>query len=218
LSRFIPAALAAVAPFVVIAGVFAAAVVHHLGEPARAASRFEAALAPQAPAPAEAVADDDLVSLTRMSCFGACPAYRVRIDGTGRVEFVGQAGTCEARPRPVHIDPRSARKLIVALREAGFATVPRLLGERSEPTRRVVELRIGGLVHRVVDNGVPPRDAPLVDAAATAIDRLADTTRWLPRTRADGPPWCPLPDGGRAVFDKGGTRLVPEAGAASAIP
>jgi hypothetical protein len=81
-----------------------------------------------------------------------------------------------------------------------------------------VELRAGGLAHRVVDNGVAPGDAPLVEAAATAIDRLADTARWLPRTRADGPPWCLLPDGRRAVFEKGGARLVPESGAASAVP
>jgi len=218
LARFVPAALAALTPFVVIGGVFAAAVAHHLGEPARAAARFEAALAPRAPPPAEGVADDDLVSLTRSPCFGNCPAYRVRIDGAGRVEFVGQAGVCESRPRPVHIDRQSAQRLIVALREAGFATVPRFLGQRSDPTRRVVELRTGGLAHRVVDNGAPQGDAPLVDAAATAIDRFADTARWLPHTRADGPPWCPLPDGRRGVFEKGGTRLVPESGSASAVP
>jgi hypothetical protein len=215
LARFVPAALAAVTPFAVIAGVFAAVLAWHLGTPARATARFEATLSGQAP-PEHAVADDDGVALTRLSCFGACPAYRVRIDGSGRVDFMGQAGVCETRPGPVHVDRESAQRLIAALDAAGFAALPRVFGRRSETPGQVVELRIGGVARRVVDNGVPPADAPLVKAAAAAIDRLADTARWLPRPRADGPPWCPLPDGRRGVFPPGGGRLVPEAPAASA--
>jgi hypothetical protein len=215
LARLVPTALAVVTPFLVIAGIFAAALAHHLGEPARAAARFEAMLAQQAPL-AQAVADDDLVSLTRTPCDGTCPAYRVRIDGTGRIEFFGQVGVCEARPRPASVDRASAQRLILALRDAGFTSVPRILGQRSDLAGQVVELRVGAVSHRVVDNGVPTADAPLVAAAATAIDRLAGTARWLPHTRTDGPPWCPLPDGRRGVFAKGGARLVPEAEAASA--
>ena len=214
MARFVPDLLTAVTPFVVIAGVFAGALAHHLGEPARAAVRFESALGRSTPL-AEAVADDDSVSLERMPCFDACPAYRVRIDGAGRIQFVGQSGVCETRPLPTRIDRQTAQRLIIALREAGFEALPRVFGGHSDRPARMVELHAGGVAHRVTDRGAPVQDVPLVEAAAAAIDRLAGTARWLPRPRADGPPWCPLPDGRRGVFMRGSGRLVPEAAAAS---
>ena len=209
MARIVQAALAAIAPFVVIAGTFAVVLAHHLGEPARAAARFEAALAQQGPPPGTA-ADDDGVTLLRTRCRGACPAYRVNIDGAGRVAFSGQSGVCETRPQSAVIDRAQAQRLILALRDAGFAATPRVVGTPSDGPGTFVELRVGAQAHRVVDHDAPAGDAPLLEAAAAAIDRAAGTGRWLPRARVDGPPWCPLPDGRRGVFANGGTRLVPE--------
>jgi hypothetical protein len=210
LARHAQAALTAAVPFVVIAGAFAAVLAHHLGEPERAAARFAAAQALQAPL-AGAVADDDRVTLLRMRCGGgACPAYRVSIDGAGRVEFAGQSGVCVTKPQSAVVDRAQAQRLILGLRDAGFGAIPRVIGAPSDRAGKFVELRVGAQAHRVMDHGAAPGDAPLVEAAAAAIDRVAGTDRWLPRSRIDGPPWCPLPDGRRGVFTGGGMRLVPE--------
>jgi hypothetical protein len=192
LARYVQAALTATAPFVVIVGGFAAVLAHHLGEPARAAARFEAAQAQQAPPPGTA-ADDDRVTLMRTRCRGACPAYRVSIDGAGRVEFTGQSGVCEMRPQSVVIDRAQAQRLILGLREAGFGAIPRVVGTHSDRAGLFVELRVGAEAHRVMDHGAPAGDVPLLEAAAAAIDHAAGTERWLPRSRVDGPPGCPPP-------------------------
>jgi hypothetical protein len=218
LARPVAAALIVVAPFVVIAGLFAGALVRHLGAQTRAAQRLEQALASDA-LPAAGVADDDFVALTRLPCFGACPGYRVRIDGGGRVEFAGQVGVCAQRPPPTSIGRANAQRLLAALRQARLEALPRVVGRRSELPGKMVELRLGGVSHRIVDNGGPAGEAPLLDVVADAIDRVSGDARWLPRKRSGAAPYCALPDGRKAVFTRDGERLLlePETSAASGV-
>jgi hypothetical protein len=190
LLRIFKATLVAALPFVVIVGVFAAVVARHLTEPARQAEAFRRQL-DAAASPALAIADDDFVALERMSCHLRCPAYEVRIFGSGRIEFEGRRDVCAPHPPPSSIEPARARRLIGAVATSGFLAL-------ADPGRRyrldlpdaVIRLRsaAGSRALRVTD--AAGEAAPLPAAIARAIDDAADDARWLPG--AGGCPSAPV--------------------------
>lgn len=66
------------------------------------------------------VRDDDFVELTRTGCYGACPAYTVKIHGNGNVEWKGFAHIAVKGTRTAVIEPRKARGLLGELRSSKF--------------------------------------------------------------------------------------------------
>jgi hypothetical protein len=78
-----------------------------------------------APQPVGAPLDDDtVITLARTRCFGSCPAYKVSIYGSGRVDFDGQAFVCEKAPAPAQIDRSSVRQLVNGLIAVDFDGMP----------------------------------------------------------------------------------------------
>jgi hypothetical protein len=180
LIRFLKATLVAALPFVVIAGLFAAVVARHLTEPARLAEAFRRQFAAAAPPPAD-VADSDFIALERLPCHFGCPAYVVRVFGSGRIEFEGGRDTCTPHPAPSSIEPAKAKRLIGAIATSGFLSLP-------DPGRRyrldlpdaVVRLQsaAGARTLRLTD--ATGEAAPLPAAIGQAIDEAAGDARWLP--------------------------------------
>ena len=66
-------------------------------------------------------------------CFGSCPEYRVSIDQTGKVEFVG--GYCSARPGPYEkqVAPTAASSLYAALVSANFWSLRDRYADKNTP-------------------------------------------------------------------------------------
>jgi hypothetical protein len=187
LFRIFKATLVAALPFVVIVGVFAAVVARHVSAPARQAEAFRRQLASVA-APAVAVADTDFVVLERKSCHDRCPAYEVRLYGSGRVEFEGRRDVCVFHPPPSAIEPAKAKHLIAAIATSGFLGLP-------DPGRRYrldlpdatlhLHGTVGARTLRLTDAWGEP--LPLPAAIGEAIDEAAGVARWLPTEKGCQP-------------------------------
>jgi hypothetical protein len=185
-------ALLAAAPVLAVVAVFALALAHHLGEPARAARAFQARWTQHSAAPGAAVADGDFIALSR-ACFGACPSYDVRIEAGGRVEFAGDSLACVARPGPQRIDGALARRLVAAAIDSGLMQMPEPPPPGAAPAPAVTLVaRHGTAWRRIAYAG--GFDAPALPAAvAQAVDAAANDARWLPALDAEGRRRCALP-------------------------
>lgn len=174
--------------------------------PASAASpqaeRFVQIVDGSLPAP-RAWPDDAWVSLQRTACFGGCPAYTVRVDGAGRVEFRGRGFVCAKGLRRARIPRAAAQRLITAVDDAGFATMSDYdRRDWTDAPSNLLQAELGAGVHQVRHyDGM--KDVPeLVDAIEDAIDRVAQDARWLPS--AGQPGTCTRRDGSRYTFDMRG--------------
>jgi hypothetical protein len=60
------------------------------------------------------------IEMSRESCFGFCPVYRVKLFASGRVEYAGKLYVCAVGESAARVDPRAAAKLIAHLESAGL--------------------------------------------------------------------------------------------------
>ena len=124
-----------------------------------------------------AVASGDFVELERTTCYGTCPAYIVRVNADGSVQWTGKAFVAQTGSAGAQVDPVAASRLIRDFRDHGFA---RLCAGYSRPvtdsSTAVTTLSIGHQTNRVRDyaRGGPPWLADL----DLRIDALADTHAW----------------------------------------
>lgn len=163
-----------------------------------------AACAPQGgPSPddslAVATAELDSIVLERTVCFGFCPAYRLSIDGAGRVAFAS------TNPRDSTIAPQSdsiaaerGSALLAKARDIGFFELPDEIDPAhpdacpvvaTDHPSAIVTIAVGDTVKRVnhyhgcyVQRGGDHTDAyPDLTAFEAAIDSAAQVERWLRR-------------------------------------
>ena len=197
-------------PFVVIAGVFAGALAWHLSWPARQAAEFHRLVQDDAPLGRD-YGDGATITMERQPCLKGCPAYVVRIHGSGEIDFDGQAFVCIRHPLTDRVLRGTAQRLIDAMVQSDFARL-------SWPRRHVVldgqvtstVLDLGSSRHRVDDDNSPDV-VPVVPEIERQIDRVAGAARWkrIPRNDGAQQPFCAMPDGTKKVFDATG-QLVPE--------
>jgi len=153
-------------------------------------------------APTAASGTDNVeISLTRSACFGACPAYKLTIDGHGLVHFttgtdpVDEADKLHrryARARGVllpgtHEDRISPEAVQALLKQFEAANFWRLKNEyralATDSPTQVVSLTVGDRHKRVVD--YMGTEAGMPDAVRNleeAIDRVAGSDRWVKGT------------------------------------
>lgn len=144
--------------------------------------------------------EQDFVSLSRTACFGSCPVYTVKIFGSGRVEFNGERFTCAEGLALSQIPRASAQRLLYAIVESGFTTLPDY--DRQDATDApgaTVLLSLGSYSHRVYHYHGMMFVPGVVSAIERKIDALATTSQWLPIDR-DGSSFCRLPDGTEQDF------------------
>jgi Domain of unknown function (DUF6438) len=145
--------------------------------------------------------DSTTVTLTRMSCFGFCPEYTVRIFGSGKIDYVGIEYVCAFGAQTATADPREVRRLVEAMIASGFFDYSWKEGPFSTDAPTVLSIlqhegRSYALKHYHGDEGAPR----WLRAMEDEIDRVAGTARWLPKvctSKECG--WrllCPTPDGG----------------------
>ena len=147
-------------------------------------TRIELAwLASQQPlvsAGSQPLGDETVVTLTRTTCEGTCPAYKVTLYGSGRVEFRGDAYVCEKSPRATRVDPIAVKRLVDGLLALGFSTMPSYTdqGVTDNPTA-TISVKHGGTTHGVEHyrgDANAPRLLFLIEAR---IDEVAGTSAWL---------------------------------------
>ena len=141
---------------------------------------------------------DSAITLKRGACYGSCPDYAVTIHGNGLVEFDTGDDHFAGTAAQVHleynghnvllpgrhtarIDPAKFKQLLDRFRSAHF------FGLKDEYTASVTDnptqeltVRVGGRSKSVVDYvgtmaGMPSEVRDLEDA----VDKLADTARWV---------------------------------------
>jgi hypothetical protein len=137
--------------------------------------------------------DSTVISLERTGCFGWCPAYRVSLYGSGRVEYVGKQYVCEFGPRTATADPREIRRLLDAMLAAEFDALSSDQGW-PVPDRPIFSTTLlhNGRISAVRHFGDGPR---WLTAMEDEIDRIADTEQWLPMLVRPWEPYCLTTDG-----------------------
>lgn len=206
-------------PFVVIVGVFAAAVAWHVSAPGRRVATFHRLIADDAPVVHD-YGDAATITMERGPCLKGCPAYVVRIHGSGEVEFDGRAFVCVMHPLTDRVLRVTAQRLIDAMVRVDFDEL-----RREEAPGRVDVVLDGPTTSTTLERG-PSRHAvsndgsraipPVVAEIERQIDRVAGTARWkrIPRNDGEQQPFCAMPDGTKKVFDGDG-QLVDEADGAN---
>ena len=195
-------------PFVVIAGVFAGALAWHLSWPARQAAEFHRLVQDDAPLGRD-YGDAATITMERHACDNGCPAYVVRIHGSGEIDFDGQAFVCIRHPLTDRVLRVTVQRLIDSMVRVGFEELSR---ERqpfvADAPVVSTTLDLGTSRQHVDDGGIA---APVVPEIERQIDRVAGAARWkrIPRNDGAQQPFCAMPDGTKKVFDAAG-QLVPE--------
>lgn len=140
-------------------------------------------------AAAPAAAQDDsraVITLERTTCFGACPAYTVRITSDGAVDYEGRQFVRVTGPVHAAVAPADVAALVDAFEKGGYFALEdsyRFIvqpdGSRSFVTdlpTTTTSIRVGKRAKRVVDYVGAP--AVLHDFERR-IDAVAGTQRWI---------------------------------------
>lgn len=125
----------------------------------------------------DSISADDYVQLQRTGCYGPCPAYRVRISGSGAVEWDGDTDVEVTGQRAATIPSADAILLIQAFRSQGFWSLcSRYWRNVSDNPTHTTIVSIGADKKQVINyaRGAPAWLTDLEDQ----VDSLADTHRW----------------------------------------
>lgn len=133
-----------------------------------------------APSNKPPLTDSTQIELQRTQCYGTCPAYRVKIFGSGRVEFYGEAFVCQKMPKPVFINPASVQQLIDGLTTAGFFNMPDYTSyDVTDNPSAIITVNTESQSNRVEHyhgDAKAPRLLTLIEAR---IDEIANTEAWI---------------------------------------
>ena len=137
-----------------------------------------------------------VVTLVRHTCFGTCPAYRVSVNASGRVEFHGEANVCEVA------------QLVDGLTAVRFESMPSYTHEDvTDASSATITLRRHNTVH-VVEHYHGDKAAPrLLNLIEDRIDEVSESSRWV-GSRKEFKRECTLSDGSKRRI----TRLAPNNG------
>ena len=149
-----------------------------------------------------------VVTLVRHTCFGTCPAYKVSVNASGRVEFHGEANVCEVRPAPIFVDASAVAQLVDGLTAVRFESMPSYTHEDvTDASSATITLRRHNTVH-VVEHYHGDKAAPrLLNLIEDRIDEVSKSSRWV-GSRKEFKRECTLSDGSKRPI----TRLAPNNG------
>lgn len=144
---------------------------------------------PDGDAPSLAVGEPVVIELERTACLGTCPAFSLRLETSGNVQYEGFHHVQEEGERSGAIDSAVVRRLAGEIVEAGFMTWDeeyRFGGPHCPdpvtdlPSTRLA-LEVGDRAHRVViDHGCEGAPDAIHDLA-DRVERAAGSERWVGR-------------------------------------
>ena len=125
------------------------------------------------------------VVLERTACFGTCPVYMVKIDGSGLVEYTGRLNVDVLASRTAKIEPNAVKNLVRSFNEVQFLGLRNNYSELcTDMPTTIITLSYDGKTKRVSNyyGGCEgEKTGPQVDLARLAdqIDSTAGTAHWV---------------------------------------
>ena len=147
-----------------------------------------------ADATADATASVDSIVLERSRCYGTCPAYRIRVAGTGDVAFESRNPGDSGRVATDRVTPDAVRGLLTQAAALGFDSLPEVIANDARlcPDRATDHLTVTVTLFRPtgakrVEDYLGCRassdDSSNVTvrlrAFENAVDSAAGSSRWL---------------------------------------
>lgn len=155
--------------------------------------------APEPGQPSDTTVSADSIVLERTVCFGFCPAYRLRIAGSGQVHFaLTHPRDSMSVPQTDSIAPSAVLALLREAREIGFFDLPAEIDPAhpdvcpvvaTDHPSAIITIAHEDSVTRVHHyhgcyaerDGEPAEAYPRLTAFENAIDSAVRVERWLPR-------------------------------------
>jgi Domain of unknown function (DUF6438) len=128
-------------------------------------------------------------TLERTMCFGRCPVYKVEIRGDGTVLYEGSRFVAVEGSRQDRISREDVRRLLELARAADyFSLLPAYRAHITDLPSCITSLSIDGKTMTVVDYAGESVGMPQgVGELEAAIDRMANTARWVKGARRSEP-------------------------------
>jgi hypothetical protein len=118
-----------------------------------------------------------VITLERTQCFGACPAYTLRITGNGHVEYEGRHYVRVVGKASATIAPDAVRRLVADFERIGyFELQDKYTAMVTDNPTTTTSIRIGSRFKRVIDYVVGP---PALKELERRIDDTAGSMRWV---------------------------------------
>ena len=125
------------------------------------------------------------ITMERGPCFGACPTYRVTIDGDGLVRFE-PLGRMRGSPDSTRVAPETALRLAERFERDGFFALadryehgtPGSDRFRTDQPSAVLRVERGGGVKEVRHSHGCDDAPPVLSALEAAVDSAAGVARW----------------------------------------
>ena len=135
-----------------------------------------------------------VVHFTRTQCYGTCPAYKLAINGDGRIEYEGVENVKVKDQRTGKIAESDLRAIMAAFSKAKFYSIGKDVSESNctcnlctDFPNVITEISIGGVSHRVDHyHGCACASKELFNLE-TEIDRIAKTEQWTGDVSKAGP-------------------------------
>jgi hypothetical protein len=111
-----------------------------------------------------------------------CPEYKVSIDASGRLTYLGIQNVLEMQPRTAQLTEFKLKELVYELRRAGFLAIEDLPGriEGRPAGSIVIEVRMEG-IHKTVVLPWNTKHSEKVLMIEGKIKEVGDFTRWVQR-------------------------------------
>ena len=134
-----------------------------------------------------------LIQFDRSTCYGNCPAYKLSIHGSGRVEYEGLKFVKQTGARSGKISDADLRRLVSQFEQAQFFAIDQFTDKSCTCTlctdmpTVTTEIRVKGVSHRVVHYyGCRCAPKALWELEA-AIDKMVHTDQWTGDVSKQGP-------------------------------
>ncbi|MFN8484799.1 MAG: DUF6438 domain-containing protein [Anaerolineae bacterium] len=125
--------------------------------------------------------DHVIITLERGPCFGACPTYKVTLQGTGEVTWEGKRFVKVVGPASGQVSPEAVRGLLGEMLAAGYFemndkyTKANATDMPSAVTSVTLSGRAKTIDHYYGDNSAPK----ILTDLEKRIDEVANTAQWI---------------------------------------
>lgn len=121
--------------------------------------------------------DEVIITLERTVCFGACPDYKVTINGDGTVVFEGRNFVAIEGVQTAKISEEQVQNLVAEFYRAGFFSLrDRYEQQITDLPSQTTSITIDGKSKTIYRYGFEPRQLAELE---NKIDEIAGTEKWI---------------------------------------
>jgi hypothetical protein len=134
-----------------------------------------------------------VIRLERTGCYGSCPAYKIIINGDGRVRYVGENNVKLKGEQQANIATADVKQILSEFDKANYFAIDQYSEKNcscrfcTDMPTAITEIQVKGISHRVEHYyGCTCAPKPLWELEQ-AIDRIARTEQWTGDVSKQGP-------------------------------